>query len=559
MPLRELVCPELNFTDIVPFLILSCYKKTIFYKEKGVEMANVPDRTSGENRSYWIDSTKPIKFSRLDTPLSTDVVIVGAGISGLTTAYLLSRSGRSVIVLDDGYVGSGETGRTTAHLVNALDDRYYELEGFFGRDGIKAAAESHTAAVDAIEQIVADEQIDCSFMRLDGYLFLHPTDEKENIHKEYTAAKNAGLNVQLVNDVPGISGIEFPALKFPGQAVFHPMKYLKGLSDAILKRGGRIFTETHVHDIEDDGVITKDKIKVNASHIVVATNTPFHRRFVMHTKQAPYRTYVIAARIRKGLIPYALWWDTGDHKSEWPAYPYHYVRMQPYDNEFDLLIAGGEDHKTGQPDEENISEQTRYVNLTEWTKMHFPFIEEVDYTWSGQVMEPVDDLGFIGKDPGSDNIFMITGDSGNGMTHGTLGGLIITDLINNIQNKWAHLYDPSRKTMKAADTFIEEQMNVAKKFLKYLTPGDIDSVKELDKDSGAVIRDGMSKAAVYRDANGKLHAFSAVCPHLKCIVEWNSDEKTFDCPCHGSRFSSLGKLINGPANHDLEERGIPEE
>jgi glycine/D-amino acid oxidase-like deaminating enzyme/nitrite reductase/ring-hydroxylating ferredoxin subunit len=543
----------------VPFLILSCYKKIIFYKQKGLEMANTPDRTSGENRSYWIDSTKPLNFSKLDAPEAADVVIVGAGISGLTTAYLLAKSGRSVIVLEDGFIGSGETGRTTAHIVNAVDDRYYEIENIFGKENSILTAESHTAAINMIERIVSEENIDCDFMRLDGYLFLHPTDEKENIHKEHTAARDAGLDVQLENNVPGIAGIELPALKFPNQAAFHPMKYLKGLCDGILKYGGRIYTQTHVVDVPDEGVLTEDNIKVTAQYIVIATNTPFHHRFVMHTKQAPYRTYVVGSRIKKGLLPYALWWDTGDHKSEWPTYPYHYVRLQPYDKDYDLLITGGEDHKTGQPDEEDISENTRYVNLTEWTKMHFPFVEETDYSWSGQVMEPVDDLAFIGKDPGSDNIFVITGDSGNGITHGTIGGIIINDLISGVENRWAELYDPARKTLKTAGVFIEEQANVAKKYFKVLTPGQIDSVRELKPDTGAIIRDGMSKAAVYRDANGKLHSFSAVCPHLKCIVEWNPDEKTFDCPCHGSRFSNLGKVVNGPANSDLEVVEVPEE
>jgi glycine/D-amino acid oxidase-like deaminating enzyme/nitrite reductase/ring-hydroxylating ferredoxin subunit len=522
-------------------------------------MANAPEKTSGENKSYWLDSVKPISFSKLDAPAHTDVVIVGAGISGLTTAYLLARSGKSVIVLDDGYAGSGETGRTTAHIVNALDDRYYEIENIFGRDASALTAESHSAAIDMIERIVSEEKIDCNFMRLDGYLFLHPTDEKENIQKEHTAARNAGLDVHLVNDVPGIAGIKLPALHFPDQAVFHPMKYLEGLAKGVIRLGGQIYTQTRAADIPDDGVVTEDDIKVTAGHIVVATNTPFHRRFVMHTKQAPYRTYVIGVKIKKGLIPYALWWDTGDHKSEWPTYPYHYVRMQQFDDNFDLMIIGGEDHKTGQPDEEDISEEQRYVNLTEWGKMHFPYIEEVIYKWSGQVMEPVDDLAFIGKDPGSDNIFLITGDSGNGMTYGTIGGILITDLINGIPNRWTDIYDPSRKTMKTAGVFIQEQANVAKKYFKFLTPGDIDSVRELGNDSGAVIRDGMTKAAVYRDERGKLHSFSAVCPHLKCILEWNSTEKTFDCPCHGSRFSNLGKLVNGPANTDLEEIGIPEE
>jgi glycine/D-amino acid oxidase-like deaminating enzyme/nitrite reductase/ring-hydroxylating ferredoxin subunit len=524
-----------------------------------MEMANTPEITSGENISYWLDSTKPVQFGKLDAPAETEVVIIGAGISGLTAAYLLAKSGKSVIVVDDGFIGSGETGRTTAHIANAVDDRYYEIEDLFGEENSRLTAESHTAAIDMIEKIVNDEKIDCNFMRLDGYLFLHPTDEKENIHKEFTAAQKAGINVQLVNDVPGIAGIELPAIKFPNQAIFHPMKYLQGLCNGIIKMGGKIYTETHIVDVQEDAVESEEGIKISAGQIIIATNTPFHHRFTMHTKQAPYRTYVIGMIIKKGLIPYALWWDTGDHKSKWPSYPYHYVRIQPLDDKSDLIITGGEDHKTGQPDKEEISEETRYVNLTEWTRMHFPFVEDTIYKWSGQVMEPADDLAFIGRDPGSNNIYLITGDSGNGITHGTIGGMLITDMINGIKNRWIDLYDPSRKTFKTADVFIEEQANVAKKYFRFLTPGEIDSVRELKPDDGAIIRDGMSMAAVYRDANGKLHAYNAVCPHLKCIVEWNATEKTFDCPCHGSRFTNRGKLVNGPANTDLEEVGIEDE
>jgi glycine/D-amino acid oxidase-like deaminating enzyme/nitrite reductase/ring-hydroxylating ferredoxin subunit len=522
-------------------------------------MAYMAERTSGENKSYWLESTETIEYQKLEENITTSIVIVGGGISGLTTAYLLAKSGKKVVVLEDGYIGSGETGRTTAHLVNALDDRYYELEDLFGKDDAKLAAESHTAAVNMVENIITENNIECNFRRLDGYLFLHPTDDKENINKEYTAALNAGINVELVNDVPGISGIAFPAIRFPDQAVFHPLKYLKGLCDGIINYGGKIFTRTHVDEVLANGVRTADKFIVNAELIVIATNTPFHKRFVMHTKQAPYRTYVIAAKVKKGLIPHALWWDTGDHKSEWPTYPYHYVRMQPYDDGFDLLIAGGEDHKTAQPDEEGINEETRYKNLLEWTRLHFPYVEEIDYRWSGQVMEPVDDLGFIGKDPaGQDNVFLITGDSGNGMTHGTLGGMIISDMVNSVNNRWSELYDPGRKNLKTVDVFIEEQVNVAKQYLDYLSPGDIESVKDLAPDTGAIIKDGLTKAAVYRDKGGRLFAFSAVCPHLKCIIDWNPDEKTFDCPCHGSRFSNMGKVINGPANSDLEEIGIPD-
>lgn len=522
---------------------------------------NMPDekRTSGGNQSYWIASTKPLSYSPLKNNIDTDVAIIGGGIAGITCAYMLSKQGRDVVLIEDGYIGSGETGRTTAHFTNALDNRYYELESFFAKEGAKLAAESHTEAINLVETIVNEENIDCGCRRLNGYLFLHKNDKPDNLNKEFEAAKNAGLNVTPVNEIPGISLPTGKYLKFPEQLTLHPMKYIEGLCNAIQKSGGKIFTNTRAEKIESSGVYTKGNHKINAKNIIVATNTPFNNMFVMHTKQAPYRTYVIAGRVPKNSLPDCLWWDTGDHESEWPTYPYHYIRIHPVDDEYDLLISGGEDHKSGQPDKENIEEEERYTALTAWTKKHFPMLEEIEYRWSGQVQEPYDGLNYIGKNPmDDDNIYIVTGDSGNGMTGGSLAGIIIPDLINGLTDKFTELYDPKRKTIKAASTFIEEQVNVAKQFAEYLTKGDIDSINELKADEGAIIRNGSTKAAVYKDISGKMHAFSAVCPHLKCILEWNGDEKSFDCPCHGSRFSCFGKLLNGPANKDLTEIGLPE-
>jgi glycine/D-amino acid oxidase-like deaminating enzyme/nitrite reductase/ring-hydroxylating ferredoxin subunit len=510
--------------------------------------------SSGANVSYWLDSVEPIKYQPLKENITTDVVVIGGGIAGITTAYMAAQKDFKVVVIEDGYIGSGETGRTTAHIVNALDDRYYELEDYFGEEGIKKIAESHTAVIDTIEKIITDENLSCDFERLTGYLFLHPTDERNSLEEELRATNMAGINTILLNDPPGLSAYNGPALSFPAQATFHPLKFIKGLCDSIIKNGGKIYTETRAEDVDSPEVTVKGGFKIKAKHIVVATNTPFLNRFVIHTKQAPYRTYVIAGKVKKGTLPHALWWDTGDHNSEWHTNPYHYVRIQNYNDQFDLLISGGEDHKTGQALEEKISEEERFKKLETWTRKHFPAMEEVLYTWSGQVMEPVDGLGFIGKNPlDADNVYISTGDSGNGMTHGVLAGIIISDMIAGINNKWIEIYDPSRKTIKAADVFIEEQANVAKQYVDYVTSGDIKTPNDLKPGSGAIIRDGLTKAAVFRDEAGTLYSFSAVCPHLKCIVKWNSGEKTFDCPCHGSRFNCYGELLNGPANSNLEK------
>lgn len=515
--------------------------------------------TSGKNVSYWVESIKPVEHKKLNENIDTDVVVVGGGISGVTIAYRLTGMGLKVALIEDGFIGSGETGRTTAHISNALDDRYFYIKDYFGDEGAKLAAQSHTAAIDFIEATVKKEKIKCDFTRLPGYLFLHPSDKYQSLEDELIASQNAGLKTEMLDTVPGILGNIGSCVKFPDQATFHPLKYLEGLCKVITKRGGRIFTRTHVSEVESYGVTTKDGFRVSAKHIVVATNTPINDRFVMHTKQAPYRTYVIAGLIPKNVLPNSLWWDTGDHNSEWNTYPYHYVRLQPYDDTFDLLISGGNDHKTGQPDEEKISEEHRYANLESWTRDHFPALREVKYRWSGQVMEPVDFMGFIGRNPlDSNNVYIVTGDSGNGMTHGTISGILISDLITGVKNEWIDLYDPARKTLKAIGDFVTEQGNVAKQYTEYISVGNGVSVENIKPGEGGIIKNGFDKIAVFRDHDGTIHSFNAACPHLKCIVEWNNDEKTFDCPCHGSRFSNLGKVINGPANVDLKKVKLPE-
>jgi glycine/D-amino acid oxidase-like deaminating enzyme/nitrite reductase/ring-hydroxylating ferredoxin subunit len=507
--------------------------------------------TSGSNHSFWIDSVNPLKFDQLKFDMTAHTIVIGGGIAGLSIAYCLAKAGTSVIVLEDGFLGSGETGRTTAHLVNALDDRYSVIENRLGREHSILAAESHTEAIRFIEEVVQTENINCDFQRVPGYLFLHSSDNVLTLEDELLATHRAGLKTEMLSNVPGIDSESGPCLKFPYQAQFHPMKYLRGLAEAITRLGGKIFTETRVTDFKKDWV-TANGFIVKGEHIVVATNSPINDLVTMHTKQHPYRTYVIGGLVPHNAISQALWWDTGNTNSNWASEPYHYVRLQRYDDKFDLLIAGGEDHKTGQAEKENIPEERRFNSLIRWTRQRFPQIQDIIYQWSGQVLEPVDCMAFIGRNPGDRNIYIATGDSGNGMTHGSIAGMLISDLILGRTNRWEKLYDPARITLKATGDFLQEVGNMAAQYLDLLSPGDIKSIENLHPGEGAIMNVGLKKTAVYRDQTNGLHAFSAICPHLGCVVRWNGSEKSFDCPCHGSRFTCEGKVVNGPAQSDLK-------
>jgi glycine/D-amino acid oxidase-like deaminating enzyme/nitrite reductase/ring-hydroxylating ferredoxin subunit len=510
---------------------------------------------NGRSVSVWMATADTPQRLPANQDVSADVCIVGAGIAGITTAYLLSREGRSVVLLDDGPTAGGETARTTAHLSFYNDDGLANVESRHGEQGLRLANESHSTAVDQIDKNVREENIDCDFLRLSGYLFISPNGQgMDFLEKELDAARRTGLEMFFVDRAP-LDGFDTgPCLCVPNQGQFHPLRYLSGLTKAFLRNGGLLFNQTHATSVEGGDtarVLTKNGLTITAGSVVVATNSPINDRFAIHTKQAPYRTYVVGLRVPRFSVSRGLYWDTED--------PYHYVRTQPISDaggDYDVLIVGGEDHKTAQANDPD----QRWLRLEQWARERFPSIQSVDFRWSGQVMDTVDYLGYIGRNPGdADNVYIATGDSGMGMTHGTIAGILLTDLICGRENPWAKLYDPGRIRLSAAGTFAQENLNVAVKYTDWMKGGEVQSIGEIAPDTGALLQRGAQKIAVYKDAAGATHECSATCPHLGCIVHWNFAEHTWDCPCHGSRFDAYGKVVNGPANDDLTPINEPAE
>ena len=504
-------------------------------------MANV---SAEQSRSIWMELTPFPSRPPLAGDDTCDVAVVGAGIAGLSVAYELAKAGRRVIVIDRGEIGGGQSARTTGHVSADLDDFYYELIKLRGLDESKRYYASVAEALDRIETICRVEGIENAYTRVDGFLYCAPGDPQQILDDELEACRQIGFpGVELVAQAPVPGRDVGPAIRFPNQGRLHILNYLNGLVRAIEANGGAIYGDTACTATSEEGeqaVVETERGTIRAEHAVVCTDSPISD-LPIHAKQAPYRTYAIAGRVLAGSVPDVLAWDTMD--------AYHYARIEPMGDGQDALIVGGEDHKSG----EEQDQPHRFERLEAWTREHYPSFGQVEQRWSGQVYEPIDYLPFTGLAHGRKRTWIHTGDSGQGLSNGVAGSLVLKDLVLTGSSRYADVYDPRRVSGGSIGNAAEAIGNTVANLTGYLTPGEVGSVDEIAPGEGALVRAGLKKHAAYRDEGGTLHVRSATCTHAGCIVKWNGFERCWDCPCHGSQFAIDGAVLQGPALTPLAE------
>jgi glycine/D-amino acid oxidase-like deaminating enzyme/nitrite reductase/ring-hydroxylating ferredoxin subunit len=475
-----------------------------------------------------------------------DVLIVGAGITGITTGLLLQKAGKKCLIVEAGQIGFGTTGGTSAHLNTFFDATYPEVESDFGNDGARLLANAGRDAMEMIFSMAGAYQIDCDLEYKEGYLFSENEKETKQLEQILESSRNAGIEVQESdsNDVP----VPFEkAIRFASQGQFHPIKYISGLAAAFQELGGVILENSFVSDSsQKDGhveIVAGGQI-FRGQHLVYATHIP-PGVTSFSLRCAPYRSYVLGLKLKDDQYPTGLAYDMQE--------PYHYFRTHEIDGERYLLL-GGEDHKTGHDDPEQA-----YANLEAYARKYYQ-VEAVAYRWSSQYYIPVDGLPYIGPLVASGgNTFIATGFNGNGMMFGTLSGKIISDQILGIENRYSDLFAPSRlKPVAGFSEFVKENADVAWRFIAdRFSADELDKLSQLERGAGTVADFQGEKLAIYKDQQGKVTALTPVCTHAGCYVNFNAAEQSWDCPCHGGRFDTSGKVICGPPQKDLEQVKLP--
>jgi len=497
----------------------------------------------------WTEAPALGRFPRLAGDLTVDVAIVGAGITGVTAARLLKDAGLRVALVESRRVGQGETSKTTAHLTEILDTRLHTLIARFGVDGARLAVQGQRAALDRIAAFIDARSIACDFQRLPGFLYTETPDGVRTLEAEAAAAERIDLPAALTRDVP-LPFPVFQALRFEHQAQFHPRAYLHALCDNLDCDGSHVFEETHVSAVEDGEpcrVVTALGV-ITARDVIVAAHVPITNLVLLHTKLAAYRTYAVAIADPPSVNVEGLFWDTAE--------PYHYTRQQIVGGTR-YLIVGGEDHKVGENDDTTAS----FKRLEQFVLAHFgQRVAPTDFRWSGQIIESADGLPYVGRNALSRHTFVATGFSGNGMTNGTLAAMVLADEVRGVSNQWSRLLDATRiKPLASAKAFISENVDYPKHLIgdriaQLIHGGD---VGDIAPGEGAVLLVRGTKLAIHRNGAGELSALSPVCTHLGCLVHWNTTAKSWDCPCHGSRFDPTGHVLNGPAVAPLEAKPLP--
>lgn len=497
---------------------------------------------SGKHISFWMETTKEENFTPLNENISVDVAIVGAGIAGLTAAYLLKQAGKKVVVIEAERVATGASGHTTAKITSLHQAIYATLIDKMGEDKARLYGESNQGALEKIAAIIAEEQIDCDFSRQDAYTFADKTENLKQIKDEAEAAISLGLPASFVTETT----LPFPvtgAVKFTNQAQFHVRKYLVHLAKTIDGEGSYLFESTRVKTVDagEPCEVVTDRGVVKAKDVLVTTNLPILDQGLFFAKTFRNRSYLVAAKIKPEQAPDGMFIGVGDG--------YRSIRTTPYGDDL-LLLIGGEGHKVGS----ETDTEERYLALEKFGREKFG-IDTFDFRWSSQDSKSFDHIPYVGPlTPVDKHIFVATGFSFWGMTNGTLAAMLLTDRLTGKENPWADLYDSTRATPFITKTSMKQNMDVGMHWVGDRLKGlDTFSLKDLECGESKMATIEGKKVAAYRDDAGEIHAVSAVCSHLGCIVNWNSAEKSWDCPCHGARFACSGEVLNAPAVKALKK------